>query len=170
MGKEFIKPIKFKPKKTFIPDRRIINAFLVNNNGEVLLLKRSENNDFFPGYYHVLSGNLKKDEDFKDCFIRETLEETGIGLVNEDISEIGDSVFTKWDGYTWETKFFDALVYDKEIVLNGESSKYLWINPLYIKDIKITDQVKDLVKIYRAYWLFDKKSIRMVARYSKKHQ
>jgi isopentenyl-diphosphate delta-isomerase type 1 len=57
---------------------RGVHVFVLNSRGEILLQKRSEKRDYYPGYYdasvgaHVLSG-----ETYKQAAKRETKEELG---------------------------------------------------------------------------------------------
>jgi isopentenyldiphosphate isomerase len=97
MDNFIIKPKIIKGSDNLFVDYHIFNAFLVNDQGEVLLLKRDSNNEYFPEHYHVLSGKLEKNESYLDAFMRESIEEVGIELDKESITELGGPVFTKWD-------------------------------------------------------------------------
>lgn len=170
MDNSLVKPKKYKPKKGFIPDIRIINVLLVNDDGLAVLFKRSEDNEYFPGYFHILSGKLKEKEDFRDCLIREIFEETKIKVLKEDISQIGGIQYTKWDGKTWEMKPFDVLIHNSEIVLNGEHSKYILVNPLEIGKLIVTPQVKEMCKMYAKYLGVDKKGLREIKKAKKEYE
>jgi 8-oxo-dGTP pyrophosphatase MutT (NUDIX family) len=170
MDNSLVKPKKFKPKKGFIPDIRIVNVLLVNDEGQVVLFKRSEDNEYFPGHFHILSGKLKKNENFRDCVIREILEETGIDISDEDISQIGEDWYTKWDGKTWKTRPFDVLIHNSKIVLNGEHSEYVLVNPLEKGDLSITPQVKEMFEMYAKYLGLDKRGLRRIKRAHKEYK
>lgn len=162
------KPKVLKGSDNLVVDCHIFNEFLVNEEGEVLLLKRDSDNEYFPGYYHVLSGKLEENETYLEAFMRESIEEVGVELEKDRITEIGGPVFTKWDRKIWKTIFFDALVGNPEIILNEEHTEYLWVNPVDMPKLLVTPQVKQLIEIYRDYWLFDNKTLRRAHRNSKK--
>jgi 8-oxo-dGTP pyrophosphatase MutT (NUDIX family) len=170
MDYRFVKPKKFVPKEGFIPDCRIINVLLINEEGQAVLFKRSEENDYFPGHFHILSGKLKEKESFKDCLIREVSEETRIEVLDEDISEIGDTQYTKWDGKTWEMKPFDVLIHNSKIVLNGEHSEYVLVNPLERGHLIVTPQVEEMCGMYAKYLGVDKKGLREIRKAKKEYE
>lgn len=68
---------------------RGIHVFVLNSKGEILLQKRSEKKDYYPGYYdasvgaHVLSG-----ETYEEAATRETKEE--LGFQPSDLERICD--------------------------------------------------------------------------------
>ena len=170
MDNSLVKPKKFKPKKGFIPNIRIINVLLINDYGQAVLFKRSEDNLYFPGHFHVLSGKLKENENFRDCLIREIYEETRIEVLKGDISEIGDIQYTKWDGKTWEMKPFDVLIHNSKIVLNGEHSEYVLVNPLERGDLIVTPQVEEMCRMYAKYLGVDKKGLREIRKAKKEYE
>lgn len=75
-------------KKGLEHNVRVVNIFLFNSKGELLVPKRSENRKLFPGCYdfscgeHVISG-----EDYYDAAVRGLKEELGISGVK--LTELG---------------------------------------------------------------------------------
>ncbi len=64
---------------------RVVNAFVINNMGQLWIPRRHPNKKLFPLHLdtsvggHVLSG-----ESYEDAFIRETQEEIGLNLTKTD--------------------------------------------------------------------------------------
>lgn len=140
-------PRRFTPEKGFIPDRRIVNALIVNEEGRILLLKRPEENRYFGGYYHIISGKLNEGEGFDIGLIREAKEELGCDISACRIIELGDFEYTEWDGETWEMKPFLVFVEEGlDIDLNEEHTECLWIEIEDIEDFPITVQVGEMVE------------------------
>ncbi len=59
-------------------------ALLLIDNGKVLLMKQS-NTGYMDGYYGMVSGHLEKNESLVQAIIRETYEEVGIVIKEENI-------------------------------------------------------------------------------------
>ena len=53
---------------------------LFNNNGELLLQKRSKYKKWFPGLFDFSVGGTVNDETYEECMNREIKEEIGIGV------------------------------------------------------------------------------------------
>ena len=66
------------------PDIRIDLHLVLPHDGCALMGER-RNTEFGAGQYHVPAGHLEINETIIDGIIRETLEETGIKLIPEDI-------------------------------------------------------------------------------------
>lgn len=58
---------------------RSVMFFVFDDQGKVLVTKRTETKDFFPGYWSiVLGGHVRANEGYEDAVIREIEEETGL--------------------------------------------------------------------------------------------
>lgn len=58
---------------------RAVGTIIFNDNGDILLQKRSNNKDTDPGKYDIASsGHVGKDESYEDAALREMLEEIGV--------------------------------------------------------------------------------------------
>ena len=55
----------------------IVEAIVTNEKGQILLLKRSENNTFFCGQWQLPGGKVEFGEKVRDGIKREIMEETG---------------------------------------------------------------------------------------------
>lgn len=58
----------------------VVHALITNGRGEALILQRSKQNDVLPEYWDLPGGTLQDGEDPAAGAIRETKEETGIGI------------------------------------------------------------------------------------------
>ena len=67
---------------------RVTDIALFNKDGKLLLQKRSQQKDLFPGYYTLsASGHVSKGEDYLQSAIRELEEE--LGITNVELTMIG---------------------------------------------------------------------------------
>jgi ADP-ribose pyrophosphatase YjhB (NUDIX family) len=146
MDSRFINPEKFLPEKDFVPDRRIASAILLNNKGEMVLFKRGENNKFFPGYFHILTEKLEKEEDSVEGLIRGVFEEAGIKVCEEEVFRIGEREFAEWNGYRSEIYSYCVLIGESEIKLNREHPEYLLVEPSGVESLKVTPTVIDMLE------------------------
>ncbi|MFA4996157.1 MAG: NUDIX hydrolase [Patescibacteria group bacterium] len=57
-----------------------IDAIILNNDGELLLVKRSLNSKVYPGLWSLVSGKVEWEEEVAEAVIREAKEETGLDV------------------------------------------------------------------------------------------
>ncbi len=86
--------------------------WVINNNGEVLVQKRSSKKKSFKGYWDIPSaGHVDAGESTIDGAIRETKEELGLDTKAEDYEYIGEYI----SDTTWELGQVYILKTDKKI-------------------------------------------------------
>lgn len=106
----------------------IIHTLIFNDQKQVLITKRSENNDVLPGYWDIPGESLEDGEDPMTGAIRETKEESGIDVKNLSLFFYHSNVDTT------KNKQFVTLVFLAEysggdIKLNPEEhDDHAWIN------------------------------------------
>ncbi len=60
---------------------RSVMFFIFNEEGKVLVTKRTQSKDFFPGYWSiVLGGHVQSGETYEGAVVREAKEEVGLEL------------------------------------------------------------------------------------------
>lgn len=128
-------------KKEYFSD-----MIIANDKSEILLLKRSQVNDFCPNTWGLPGGHIDRGEHPQDAAARETLEETGIEISTSLL--IGES-----DTNEANIKYYWAPVGDIQAVrLNYPehvqyiwASKKIWLGMNLILDLKIS-----LLKMFSA--------------------
>lgn len=82
--------------KDFIHDNNILHnevaLVIVNSKGQLLMQKRSENKKFNPNKWAVCAGHVDAYESLKKACVRETEEEIGIKLCEDDLIECGSII------------------------------------------------------------------------------
>ncbi|MBN2100608.1 NUDIX domain-containing protein [Candidatus Dojkabacteria bacterium] len=69
--------------------RRIVRVLLMNSNGQFLLQKRSATKNIFPSAYdQTVGGHVDEGEDYIDAAVRETKEEIGLNIREQDLDVI----------------------------------------------------------------------------------
>lgn len=78
---------------------RAVYAFIIDDNGRVLLQKRSRNKKLWPNLWDVTAGGHVDSGEFgRQALIRETKEELGIQISDEDIKYIAGSTSVNIQG------------------------------------------------------------------------
>jgi isopentenyldiphosphate isomerase len=66
---------------------RVVNAFIEDSRGLILIPRRSQERKIFPGALDTsVGGHVLAGEDYLDALIRETREECGLDLLGPDVS------------------------------------------------------------------------------------
>ena len=120
--------IYFEKPEDFIPQYFVAGVYVVSN-GEILLLKRSRNDEHDPSVWGVPAGSVKNDTTIIDGALRELNEEAGVSL-QEDQLVFGATIYQIFEktGTHVEFTFFIAMLTTKpEIHLSHEHEDYMWV-------------------------------------------
>ena len=139
--------------------RHYSDAILIYDN-QVLLLRRSEKDPPYKGYWGFPGGKIKTNEDSKKAVIREVKEETGIDLtVNEQtkMKNVDKMHYNKQNSVPeGETEYWLVeLESSPEIKLSTEHVSYKWVddNILMAKGMKLIPGVYEIIqKYYNEYY------------------
>lgn len=121
-----------KEKKTIDSEPRFmaltIKAVVLNENNEVLILKRSKDNFLNAGKYDIPGGHIRENESLEDSIKREIKEETGLDSVFGQIIDVVE--FPKDNPlFKEEKRGIRCICYVNfnEIKLSAEHEEYEWI-------------------------------------------
>lgn len=112
---------------------RSTGIVIFNNKGKILVQKRSQTKDLYPGYFTIsCAGHVKKDEEYEDAAKREMFEEIGIKVPLKFINK-------KLLKLPLETEF-DTLftaVYDGQFKTSKDEVESVeFVDPESIKDLQ----------------------------------
>ena len=106
---------------------KIVAGIFINEDNEILLLKRSENRKDYPNKWNVLSEKIQSSENPETCLERGIKE--GLGISNyqvirkgEPFVDVDDSIQMKWLVYPYLCKILDG-----GIKLDAEHVDYKWV-------------------------------------------
>lgn len=119
---------------------KIVLTGILKDNDEFLVVKRSENDDLYPGAWEFPGGHLEDGETLKEGLKRELFEEIGFDLEFEPIiTHYYDEV--KNNTLDLELDFIiNVNKEDMNIVLSNEHCDYKWVT----KDSELLDEyIKD---------------------------
>lgn len=116
--------------------KQIVRAVLLNERGEVLVLKRSDLDDERPGDSDFPGGGVEEsDAGPASAIIREVLEETGLEVPLEDLSEAW--IHEDRQGGVLKIRYLFAarLIGEQAIVLNHrEHQSFSWLALIKVYD------------------------------------
>ena len=111
---------------------KIVLTGILKSNDEFLVVKRSENDDLYPGAWEFPGGHLESGETIKEGLARELNEEIGFsGDFNPIITNYTDEIKNK-NGVLIHNIEIDFVINvnkdDIDIVLSPEHTEYKWLD------------------------------------------
>ncbi len=99
---------------------------IIQKDGKILVLKRSDTDDHRPGVWETVGGGMDKEESPQEALLREITEETG--LVVSVSSPFNVFAFKKDTGEFKVGITFLCEYVSGEVKLSDEHSEYRWID------------------------------------------
>jgi len=115
-------------------------CIVFNEENKLLLVKRSENDNWMAGKYALIGGGVEENEIPEECIIREAKEETNLTLKKPKL------VYSTIEGSTFLYVFVSKVTNSDKIKLNDEHTGYVWLDSA---DIKKYDTVPNLMEMIR---------------------
>lgn len=111
-------------------------GIILNKNNEILILMRSETDDWMPNKWSLPGGNIEDGESPEVAFIREVKEETGLTITKTK------HLFNKLEG-NYNIYFMISLLEDEnqEVKISYEHSDYQWVS---LPELRKIDTVPNL--------------------------
>jgi 8-oxo-dGTP diphosphatase len=109
-----------------VEHRVVAKVIVVNNNGKILLLRRSETDVRRPLQWDIPGGHTDENELAEEAAVRETAEESGIELHARNLQlvyAVSDVVQSDLN-VTW--LFFIARTDKTEVALSTEHTEFAW--------------------------------------------
>jgi 8-oxo-dGTP diphosphatase len=126
---------------------RVFTTGVVLRRGKLLILKRKDDDDTYPGIWDCVGGHFEKGESAERCMLREAREEAGqamkivrLGPLIEFIDEYGRAVAVP----------FILRPDDRSEVVVSEHSEFKWIRMSEVENYQI---VPDLAKALSLFGL-----------------
>jgi len=149
---------KFKPRKgqidfTNIRWTPVINCVLEYKN-KILVVQRSKNLHFYPGYWSGISGFLDDQKNLEQKIWQELKEEAGLSknyitsIKPGQIFDQDDSKYKK----TWIVHPVLVEVDTDRVTIDWESKKYQWVKPRDVTKLNLLpgfDQVLKALKLIK---------------------
>lgn len=120
-----------------------VKAILHDNNGNILLLKRSE---LVGGKWSLPGGGIDHGETALDAMAREIHEELGITVSDLEIR----TTLVDWhpDDIQGVVMCYVGTAHDQTITLNWEHDEYVWVSPTAALEYQLTAHARKLLQEY----------------------
>lgn len=109
-----------------------VSVFIVSGKEKVLLLK-TNSKMYENSYWSIVNGGVDNEETFEASAKRETLEETGLGIVDLIYSGY-TSKYEYPKGNLREKKIFIGLVNNEDVKLSDEHEDFKWVQLNELKE------------------------------------
>ena len=127
-----------------------VKSFIVNNKGEVLIIKRNKDDVNHPGIWEIPGGRLDLGEDPFEGLKRETKEETNIDV--QVLNPLKVHHFTRQDKQKITAITFLCRPLNNSVKLSKEHSDYLWIDMDNVFK-KLHPAYHDEVKAFKEFFM-----------------
>ena len=129
---------------------KVATCLLINKNGELLILKRSDKVRTYKGMWGGVAGYVEENEEPYETAVKEIREEVGINEENisliKQLSPVEFTDFYRGERYDWIIFVFIFKVEKKgKINIDWEHLEYRWIPPSEIEKYKTVPHLKDIV-------------------------
>ncbi|OQY68731.1 hypothetical protein B6D29_00540 [Microgenomates bacterium UTCPR1] len=122
-----------------------VAAFIFDDKGRILLVKKSLREKVDPGLWVVPGGKIEPGEHVIDGLKREVMEEVGVHI--KDISWVNDNVFIN-NGYQYQAMHFAChLAKNQKIKLEKNLEDYVFISKKDFSKYDIPAGLKETIKI-----------------------
>ncbi|MGY0070688.1 NUDIX hydrolase [Streptomyces sp. QTS137] len=128
-------------------DKRLAAAVVRDDEGRVLLVRRSEHERFLPRVWGVPCGKLEPGESAPDGALRELKEETG--LLGEIVRKVGESSFlSEYAGNEVRNRQENFLVrpLSRDVTLPSPDQDHVWLRQGELTRVDIDDYNLDIVR------------------------
>lgn len=115
-------------------------CIVFNEENKLLLVKRSENDNWMAGKYALIGGGVEENEIPEECIIREAKEETNLTLKKPKL------VYSTIEGRTFLYVYVSKVTNSDKIKLNDEHTGYVWVDSA---EIEKYDTVPNLMEMIR---------------------
>jgi 8-oxo-dGTP diphosphatase len=138
------------------------NIYVVKDN-KVLMMRRSLQKTYLPGFLQPIGGKVDLDEDPLSAAKRELMEEASIQVTNLKLKGIVTEIKSKKDSHyqtNWQIFHFVAQ-YDGDDVGTTEEGELVWLTLDELKQEKLSDSIRAIID-----QLLDKSSNIVFAKYT----
>jgi isopentenyldiphosphate isomerase len=133
---------------------RVVNAFVINSNGELWIPRRTANKRIFPLCLDMsAAGHVESGESYEESLKREVKEELNIDLDVVPFKLLG--TLQPKDGVSAYMKVYEIRTDEAPDFNKDDFTEYFWLKPEdVIKRIESGDKSKDdLSKLVKAFYL-----------------
>lgn len=126
--------------------QKVVSTGFLFNEQKTLIIKRSKDETFLPGYFELPGGKVDFGEDPKEALEREYREEVHLQVKVGDPFKVFSYVSGKGNRHTIEILFHVFLLHpDQEVRLSPAHEEYRWITLDEVEQYLISPEIKDSI-------------------------
>ncbi len=119
-----------------------VNIIITNNQGKVLILKRSLAEKYCPDFWDLPGGKVENNETLLEAAKRETKEESGLDVkLEQNYFYIFHCQNVELDIYGFRASFAGG-----EVTLSEEHTEFKWVSEKDWKNLEYTSSVKSTIE------------------------
>lgn len=138
--------INTRGKGDGLPKIVMVNrCFIFDDDGNLLLVKRSSNDRHYPGFWEVPGGKIDEGQDLESSLEREVMEETGLEVeLASELVSADSSVVTSgpYNGMTYVVMMCIGKVQGGTLQLSDEHEDCKWVSQEEAYECDITPEVR----------------------------
>lgn len=141
-------------KRNFLHNE--VACFIINDNKEILLEKRSPNKKYSPNKYGLCAGHVMVGESLKTALVREIEEEIGIKVNEDDLVSFGEKEYIREVTNSHITYFYYIRLNLKEsdfTIQEEELTEVKWFKIEEIKELVASNDNPTVINKERLYLL-----------------
>ncbi|QEF93983.1 NUDIX domain-containing protein [Methanothermobacter sp. KEPCO-1] len=119
-----------------------VRAFIEDDNGRVLIIKRSENSKTNPSTWELPGGKVGTGESLEEALKREVREETGLEITPGDVMGVVEQKFPIINAVHIIIQCKAA----GNVKLSHEHEGFAWVEPAGLSKYRLADWLADFVK------------------------
>ena len=129
---------------------RVVTCLLMDENENILILKRSDKVRTYRGYWGGIAGYVEEGEEPLDTAFKEIREETGLKDDNVELVKTVDPIeftdFYEEEKYEWKVyPFLFRIRKEGKIKIDWEHISYKWIKPSDIDKFQSVPRLREIV-------------------------
>jgi 8-oxo-dGTP diphosphatase len=128
--------------------QKIAVGGLLFHNGKILIVKRSQLENFLPGFYELPGGKVNFGESTKEAIEREFKEEVNLNVTSLKPCNSYSYISDNGNRHTIDILHIVQLIDNpSNIKLSKEHDEFKWINPIDIDSINMTEEMKGNIRL-----------------------
>lgn len=126
-----------------------IKAYILNKQGELLVVKRSDTDSILPGYWELPGGGLEDREKPTEALRREVKEETGLDVVVQYPVHAASLLLENTQQKQALDIFFLCTnkTANQHVSISPEHSGYRWVNKNNVHVTPMTDWMRTILTV-----------------------
>lgn len=129
----------------------LASTALILKDSKILLLKRSEKESSYVGYWQPPEGHIEKDENPEITIVREVKEETGLEFTDPKYLGTSSYIYNLDKGNILGVRIVFTGIIDGDIKLSEDHSDYKWFTKEELENSKdiVPGTVKELLQFIK---------------------